>query len=205
MAVKIRLLRMGRKKKPFYRIVAIDTKSRRDGRYLDKVGYYDPLTKPATVKIDKEKVLDWLEKGAIPSDTVFNLLQKEGIALEWHLIRNKVSDQARNIEIQKWELSRKQSAEAVEVEEKPQKTTGKKTKAVKATEEEASPETEAPEETSAVSEEEVPEIEPELAEAQSEDSIKEEKESEPETSEEVTKEEEPESSQEETEESQPKD
>jgi small subunit ribosomal protein S16 len=196
---------MGRKKKPFYRIVAIDTKSRRDGRYLDKVGYYDPLTKPATVKIDKEKVLDWLEKGAIPSDTVFNLLQKEGIALEWHLIRNKVSDQARNIEIQKWELSRKQSAEAVEVEEKPQKTTGKKTKAVKATEEEASPETEAPEETSAVSEEEVPEIEPELAEAQSEDSIKEEKESEPETSEEVTKEEEPESSQEETEESQPKD
>jgi len=204
-AVKIRLLRMGRKKKPFYRIVAIDTKSRRDGRYLDKVGYYDPLTKPATVKIDKEKVLDWLEKGAIPSDTVFNLLQKEGIALEWHLIRNKVSDQARNIEIQKWELSRKQSAEAVEVEEKPQKTTGKKTKAVKATEEEASPETEAPEETSAVSEEEVPEIEPELAEAQSEDSIKEEKESEPETSEEVTKEEEPESSQEETEESQPKD
>ncbi|MCK9245189.1 MAG: 30S ribosomal protein S16 [Candidatus Marinimicrobia bacterium] len=205
MAVKIRLLRMGRKKKPFYRIVAIDTKSRRDGRYLDKVGYYDPLTKPATVKIDKEKVLDWLEKGAIPSDTVFNLLQKEGIALEWHLIRNKVSDQARNIEIQKWELSRKQSAEAVEVEEKPQKTTGKKTKAVKATEEEASPETEAPEETSAVSEEEVPEIEPELAEAQSEDSIKEEKESEPETSEEVTKEEKPESSQEETEESQPKD
>jgi small subunit ribosomal protein S16 len=196
---------MGRKKKPFYRIVAIDTKSRRDGRYLDKVGYYDPLTKPATVKIDKEKVLDWLEKGAIPSDTVFNLLQKEGIALEWHLIRNKVSDQARNIEIQKWELSRKQSAEAVEVEEKPQKTTGKKTKAVKATEEEASPETEAPEETSAVSEEEVPEIEPELAEAQSEDSIKEEKESEPETSEEVTKEEKPESSQEETEESQPKD
>lgn len=205
MAVKIRLLRMGRKKKPFYRIVAIDTKSRRDGRYLDKVGYYDPLTKPATVKIDKEKVLDWLEKGAIPSDTVFNLLQKEGIALEWHLIRNKVSDQARNIEIQKWELSRKQSAEAVEVEEKPQKTTGKKTKAVKATEEEASPETEAPEETSAVSEEEVPEIEPELAEAQSEDSIKEEKESEPETSEEVTKEEKPESSQEETEESKPKD
>ncbi len=119
MAVKLRLLRMGRKKKPFYRIVAIDTKSRRDGRYLDKVGYYDPLTKPATVNIDKEKVLGWLEKGATPSETVFNLLQKEGIALEWHLVRNKISDQAKNVEIQKWELSRKKSSDITEIAEKP--------------------------------------------------------------------------------------
>ncbi len=119
MAVKIRLLRMGRKKKPFYRIVAIDTKSRRDGRYLDKVGYYDPLTKPATVNLDKEKIIGWLEKGATPSETVFNLLQKAGIALEWHLVRNKVSDQAKNIEIQKWELSRQKTASPAEVVEKP--------------------------------------------------------------------------------------
>ncbi|HPD26040.1 MAG TPA: 30S ribosomal protein S16 [Candidatus Marinimicrobia bacterium] len=114
MAVKIRLQRMGRKKKPFYWIVAMDSKCRRDGRYLDKLGYYDPLTKPATVKIDKEKVLSWLEKGAVPSDTVFNLLQKEGIAMEWHLIRNNISEQVRNIEIQKWQLAHNKSAEIAE-------------------------------------------------------------------------------------------
>ena len=114
MAVKIRLQRMGRKKKPFYWIVAMDSKCRRDGRYLDKLGYYDPLTKPATVKIDKEKVFSWLEKGAVPSDTVFNLLQKEGIAMEWHLIRNNISEQVRNIEIQKWQLAHNKSAEIAE-------------------------------------------------------------------------------------------
>jgi len=105
---------MGRKKKPFYWIVAMDSKCRRDGRYLDKLGYYDPLTKPATVKIDKEKVLSWLEKGAVPSDTVFNLLQKEGIAMEWHLIRNNIGEQVRNIEIQKWQLAHNKSAEIAE-------------------------------------------------------------------------------------------
>jgi len=106
-AVKIRLLRIGRKKRPFYRVVAIDSRTRRDGRYLEKLGYYDPLTKPATVKLEKEKILAWLEKGAIPSETVFNLLQKEGIALEWHLIKNKFDAQAANIELQKWAMLRK--------------------------------------------------------------------------------------------------
>ena len=107
MAVKIRLLRMGRKKKPFYRIVVMDSRTRRDGRYLDKIGHYNPVTKPAEVSIDKDKVLEWLKKGAEPSQTVFNLLQKEGIALDWHLIRNKVSENVRNVELQKWELSKK--------------------------------------------------------------------------------------------------
>lgn len=98
---------MGRKKKPFYRIVVIDSKARRDGRYIDRVGYYDPLTNPATVVIEREKVLSWLEKGAIPSETVFNLLQKEGIALEWHLVKNKVDSKTANIELQKWSLQKK--------------------------------------------------------------------------------------------------
>jgi small subunit ribosomal protein S16 len=108
LAVKIRLLRMGRKKKPFYRIVAVDSRTRRDGSYLEKLGYYNPVTRPATVEIDKEKVLEWLKNGAEPTKTVFNILQREGIAMEWHLIRNKVSEQARHIELQKWELAKKQ-------------------------------------------------------------------------------------------------
>ena len=164
MAVKIRLLRMGRKKKPFFRIVAIDTKSRRDGRYLDKVGYYDPLTRPATVKIDKEKILEWLKKGAVPSDTVFNLLQKEGITLEWHLIRNNVNDQARNIEIQKWELSRKKSTEVVEIPEKPKKISAPKGKAAKPSEEEVSPDKEAVAEAPEVIEEKSAEVQVEISE-----------------------------------------
>ena len=107
MAVKIRLLRMGRKKSPFYRIVVMDSRSRRDGRYLEKIGHYNPVSKPAEVIIDKEKVLKWLEKGAEPTNTVFNLLQKEGIALDWHLTRSKASDQVRNVEMQKFELAKK--------------------------------------------------------------------------------------------------
>ncbi|MDR2869030.1 MAG: 30S ribosomal protein S16 [Deferribacteraceae bacterium] len=79
MATKIRLMRMGRKKRPFYRIVVADSKARRDGQFIDIVGYYNPLTQPAEVKIDEEKVLKWLGVGALPTDTTRNLLTKAGI------------------------------------------------------------------------------------------------------------------------------
>lgn len=79
MAVKIRLRRMGAKKKPCYRIVASDSRYARDGRFLEILGTYDALTKPAEVKIDEEKVLVWLGKGATPTDTVKILLRDAGI------------------------------------------------------------------------------------------------------------------------------
>lgn len=75
MAVKLRLTRMGSKKRPFYRVVAMTSTTRRDGRPLDFLGYYNPMTNPATVEIDQEKVKKWLELGAEPSDTVRNLLK----------------------------------------------------------------------------------------------------------------------------------
>jgi len=130
LAVRIRLLRMGRKKKPFYRIVVMDSHTRRDGRYLDKVGFYNPIARPAEVRIDKDKVLEWLKKGATPSKTVFNLLQKEGIALDWHLIRNVADEQVRKVEFGKWELAKKmQTAHPVEEqEEKKVASKSKKTK-----------------------------------------------------------------------------
>lgn len=78
MALKLRLTRMGSKKKPFYRIVAVDSESRRDGRALDYVGYYNPMTEPADIKIDQEKVKAWMERGAQPTDTVRSLLKKSG-------------------------------------------------------------------------------------------------------------------------------
>ncbi len=79
MAVKIRLKRMGTHKKPFYRLVVADSRSPRDGRFIDMVGTYDPLKKPATINVDQAKTLDWLKKGATPSDTVKTLLSKAGI------------------------------------------------------------------------------------------------------------------------------
>ncbi len=79
MAVKIRLRRMGAKKAPFYRIVVADSRYPRDGRFIEELGYYNPLTEPVEVKIDAEKVAKWLENGAQPTDTVRALLKKNGI------------------------------------------------------------------------------------------------------------------------------
>ena len=79
MAVKIRLTRMGKKKNPFYRIVVADQRSRRDGAPIDEIGYYDPMTNPANVKIDAEKANKWLANGAQPTDTVRSLLKKAEI------------------------------------------------------------------------------------------------------------------------------
>ena len=82
MAVKLRLKKMGSKQKPFYRIVAADAKSPRDGRFIETVGTYDPIKQPAVVKIDKDLAIKWLKNGAQPTDTVKSLLKKEGINKE---------------------------------------------------------------------------------------------------------------------------
>ncbi len=79
MAVKIRLRRMGAKKAPFYRVVVADSRFPRDGRFIEEVGYYNPLTDPAEVKVDVEAVKKWIGNGAQPTDTVKALLKKEGI------------------------------------------------------------------------------------------------------------------------------
>ena len=79
MAVRIRLKRMGSHKKPFYRLIVADSRSPRDGRFIDTVGTYDPRKNPAAVTVDQEKTLGWLKKGAVPSDTVKSLLSKAGI------------------------------------------------------------------------------------------------------------------------------
>ncbi len=77
--VKIRLKRMGAKKSPFYRIVVSDSRDRRDGREIEVIGNYDPRQNPAVVNLNEEKTLAWLNNGALPTDTVRNILSKEGI------------------------------------------------------------------------------------------------------------------------------
>ncbi len=77
--VKIRLKRMGAKRRPFYRLIVADSQSPRDGRFIDQLGYYDPLTDPATIKIDEEKVSSWLSRGAQPSESARELLRRSGV------------------------------------------------------------------------------------------------------------------------------
>ena len=79
MSVKIRLKRMGAKKKPFYRIVVADSRSPRDGKFIEEIGYYNPLVEEKTVKVDSEKVQQWIKNGAKPTDTVDRLFKTNGV------------------------------------------------------------------------------------------------------------------------------
>ena len=87
MPVKIRLQRHGSKKRPFYFIVIADSRSPRDGKFIQKLGTYNPLTIPATVQLDRQKALDWLQKGAQPTDTVRRILSYKGVLYLKHLLR----------------------------------------------------------------------------------------------------------------------
>lgn len=80
MAVKIRLRRMGAKKAPFYRVVVADSRSPRDGRFIEEIGYYNPVSEPKTIKIDEEKASQWIKNGAQPTDVVKKLFDKAGIS-----------------------------------------------------------------------------------------------------------------------------
>ncbi len=86
MSVKIRLQRHGKKGKPYYWIVAADSRSKRDGKYLDKLGFYNPNTNPATIEVDMEKSIEWLKNGAQPTKTARNILSYKGIMLKYHLL-----------------------------------------------------------------------------------------------------------------------
>jgi small subunit ribosomal protein S16 len=87
MAVKMRLQRHGSKKRPFYFIVVADARAPRDGKFIQKIGTYNPLTVPATIQLDRQKALDWLHKGAQPTDTVRRILSFKGVLYLKHLLR----------------------------------------------------------------------------------------------------------------------
>lgn len=87
MAVRLRLQRKGRKKLPFYHIVAADQRAPRDGKVIERIGTYNPMTKPATINLDEEKALEWLNNGAQPSDTVRAMLRYKGVLYRKHLLK----------------------------------------------------------------------------------------------------------------------
>jgi len=150
LAVKIRLKMMGSKKRPFYRLVAADSRSPRDGRFLETLGHYNPMVEPAEVVIDEDKVYKWLGNGAKPSVNVANLLKSQGILERWELIKTGMTIAEVNAKIEerrakqpkaqqkeKTKISKKAAAAAKVAEEE----------AAKAAEEEAAGEasaTEAP-------------------------------------------------------------
>ena len=86
MPVKIRLTRHGHKKSPFYHVVIADSRAPRDGRYIERIGNYNPCTNPATIELDFDKALDWLQKGAQPTDTCRSILSQQGVLLKNHLL-----------------------------------------------------------------------------------------------------------------------
>ncbi len=86
--VKIRLTRMGKRKMPFYRVVVMDQKKRRDGTYIESLGFYDPMNDPAVTKLDLDRALEWLVKGAQPTDSVRSIFRKHGVMEKLHAIKN---------------------------------------------------------------------------------------------------------------------
>ncbi|MFZ4620184.1 MAG: 30S ribosomal protein S16 [Bacteroidota bacterium] len=105
MAVKIRLQRGGKKKLPVYRIVAADSRYKRDGRFLERLGQYNPSTDPATITVKESRVMYWLGVGATPTDTVKNLLSRLGIMLKWTLKKKGKDEATIAAELEKWTAS----------------------------------------------------------------------------------------------------
>ena len=124
MAVRLRLRRMGRKKRPFYRLVVADQRSPRDGRFIEKLGYYDPLTKPHTLNFDEDRIIYWLNNGAQPSTTVNNLLRQKGILHRLDMQKKGVDEAKIEEEMKKWELlqeERQKRTEAAAAQKKAKK------------------------------------------------------------------------------------
>ena len=115
MSVKIRLQRRGRKKRPFYRIVAIDSKKRRDGLEIERLGWYDPIIKDSlSMELDEEKVKSWIDKGAIPSDTVKALMKKSGLSYKWHLKDSDLSEDDIIEKMSDWEKAQEEKFKLLE-------------------------------------------------------------------------------------------
>lgn len=105
MAVKLRLQRGGKKKQPIYRIVAADGRYKRDGRFLEKLGTYNPNTDPMTIDMKEPRVMYWLGVGATPTDTVRNLLSRKGIMLKWTLKKKGKDEATISAEFEKWQAT----------------------------------------------------------------------------------------------------
>jgi len=104
LSVKLRLKKMGRKKRPFYRLVAIDSRKRRDGLEVEKLGWFNPLPNNLDCKINEERVLFWLDKGAQPSDTVKGLFRRQGLSYKWYLMDHGIKGLELDKLLEEWHV-----------------------------------------------------------------------------------------------------
>ena len=117
MAVKLRLKRIGRKKRPFYRIVAIDSRTRRDGAEIERLGWYDPLRTDVAVELQEDRIIHWLKQGAQPSETVNNILKEIGLKYKIHLMEEGKSEEQIASLLTEWQL-RQEENRAIQLEKK---------------------------------------------------------------------------------------
>ncbi len=103
MAVRLRLRRTGRKGQPSYKVVAADSRSPRDGRFIETVGSYNPLRNPAEIRFNEEKAFKWLKRGALPTDTVRGLLRKSGLWYKWYLVKKGLDESAIAQKLSEWQ------------------------------------------------------------------------------------------------------
>ena len=152
MSTKIRLKRIGRRNRPFYRLIVIDSRKRRDGAAIEQVGWYNPIDPENSYEIKDDRILHWLGEGAIPSNAVKKIMKREGLALRWHLMQQGVGEKEIEKELKKWELNRENvlaTREAKEAEKRSNKKdesqtpeTTPDTEEAKVDEPEATPDTE---------------------------------------------------------------
>ena len=106
MATKIRLKRIGRRNRPFYRVVVMDSRNRRDGAAIEELGWYNPIDANRSYDLKGERIIHWLGEGAIPTDAAHKLMRRAGIAHQWHLIQQGLDEAQIEKEMKKWELNR---------------------------------------------------------------------------------------------------
>lgn len=133
MAVKLRLRRMGKKKQPIYKVVAADSRSPRDGKFIEAIGLYNPKTEPATVEIKEDRALYWLKVGAQPTDTVKNLFTHQGIMLKKELAKKGLPEDQISVKLDEWKKL-KEANLAASSKKKFEKAKAKKAVAEKAEE-----------------------------------------------------------------------
>ena len=121
MAVKLRLRRMGKKKQPIYKVVAADTRSPRDGKFIEALGLYNPLTDPHTIEIKEDRVLYWLDNGAQPTNTVKSLLRQQGITLKRELGRKGLDAEKVEAEMENWKKLKEASSKKKSTKKKSKK------------------------------------------------------------------------------------
>ena len=159
MATKIRLKRIGRRNRPFYRIVVMDSRNKRDGAAIEELGWFNPVDQNKTYSLDDERIIHWLKAGAQPSDALHGLMKRSGLAHRWHLIGQGLDEKEIEKEMKKWAADREETLKRradKAVEKAKQAKLKKKEEEEAPKEEEAPAEEEAPKEEEAPAEEETP-------------------------------------------------